>query len=87
MSDYETAAIAAGPLAVIRPSSPLHPRLSLSLCPVDLISIDRRNRDLEAECLERAATLSLQFHEKVRDTKDHMWKPAGGEAAPAQSEE
>lgn len=53
---------------------------------VDLISIDRRNRDLEAECLERAATLSLQFHEKVQDTKDNMWKPAGSDTASLQSE-
>ncbi|XP_075902408.1 ATP-binding cassette sub-family G member 8 isoform X2 [Nelusetta ayraudi] len=53
---------------------------------VDLISIDRRNRDLEAECLERAAALSLQFHEKVQDTRDNMWKPAGSDTASLQSE-
>uniref|UniRef100_A0A671Y9N8 ATP-binding cassette sub-family G member 8 n=1 Tax=Sparus aurata TaxID=8175 RepID=A0A671Y9N8_SPAAU len=43
---------------------------------VDLISIDRRSLDREAECLQRATLLSEQFMEKVRDTEDHMWKPA-----------
>uniref|UniRef100_A0A3P8UZ31 ATP-binding cassette sub-family G member 8 n=1 Tax=Cynoglossus semilaevis TaxID=244447 RepID=A0A3P8UZ31_CYNSE len=45
---------------------------------VDLISIDRRSPEREAECLERARTLAGQFKEKVRDTEDHMWKPVGG---------
>ncbi|XP_028323896.1 ATP-binding cassette sub-family G member 8 [Gouania willdenowi] len=44
---------------------------------VDLISIDRRSPEKEAECLERARVLSEQFMEKVQDTDDHMWKPAG----------
>ncbi|XP_068597738.1 ATP-binding cassette sub-family G member 8 [Brachionichthys hirsutus] len=44
---------------------------------VDLISIDRRSLDREAECLEQARILSEQFMEKVRDTEDHMWRPAG----------
>uniref|UniRef100_A0A8C8DPA0 ATP-binding cassette sub-family G member 8 n=1 Tax=Oryzias sinensis TaxID=183150 RepID=A0A8C8DPA0_9TELE len=43
---------------------------------VDLISIDRRSPEKEAECLERARLLSEQFAEKVRDTEDHMWKSA-----------
>ncbi|XP_054655247.1 ATP-binding cassette sub-family G member 8 isoform X3 [Dunckerocampus dactyliophorus] len=41
---------------------------------VDLISIDRRSPEQEAECLERARVLAEQFMEKVRDTDDHMWK-------------
>lgn len=45
--------------------------------PVDLISIDRRSPEREAECLERARVLAEQFMEKVRDTDDHMWKAAG----------
>lgn len=44
---------------------------------VDLISIDRRSPEREAQCLERARDLAEQFMEKVRDTDDHMWKPAG----------
>uniref|UniRef100_A0A3Q3GCB7 ATP-binding cassette, sub-family G (WHITE), member 8 n=1 Tax=Labrus bergylta TaxID=56723 RepID=A0A3Q3GCB7_9LABR len=43
---------------------------------VDLISIDRRSPEREAECLDRANVLALQFMEKVQDTEDHMWKPA-----------
>ncbi|XP_068184389.1 ATP-binding cassette sub-family G member 8 [Antennarius striatus] len=46
---------------------------------VDLISIDRRSLDREAECLEQARILSEQFMEQVRDTEDHMWKPAGAD--------
>ncbi|KAM6916609.1 ATP-binding cassette sub-family G member 8 [Xenentodon cancila] len=42
---------------------------------VDLISIDRRSPEREAECLERARLLAERFKEKVRDTDDHMWKP------------
>ncbi|KAM9411600.1 ATP-binding cassette sub-family G member 8 [Salvelinus alpinus] len=42
---------------------------------VDLISIDRRSPEREAECLERARVLSAQFVEKVRGTDDFMWKP------------
>ncbi|GAA6231592.1 ATP-binding cassette sub-family G member 8 [Lates japonicus] len=53
---------------------------------VDLISIDRRNPEQEAECLERARVLSEWFMEKVRDTDDHMWKPAGTNTAPTQTE-
>ncbi|XP_053188456.1 ATP-binding cassette sub-family G member 8 [Scomber japonicus] len=48
---------------------------------VDLISIDRRTPDQEAECLERARVLAEHFMEKVRDTDDHMWKPAGSSTA------
>lgn len=44
---------------------------------VDLISIDRRSLDREAECLERARVLAAQFMDKVRDSEDHVWKPAG----------
>ncbi|XP_023819489.1 ATP-binding cassette sub-family G member 8 [Oryzias latipes] len=51
---------------------------------VDLISIDRRSPEKEAECLERARLLSEQFAEKVRDTEDHMWKSA--EASTAQTD-
>ncbi|XP_044069313.1 ATP-binding cassette sub-family G member 8 [Siniperca chuatsi] len=53
---------------------------------VDLISIDRRSPEQEAECLERATVLAEQFMEKVRDTDDHMWKPAGIDTAPTQTE-
>ncbi|XP_041803958.1 ATP-binding cassette sub-family G member 8 [Chelmon rostratus] len=52
---------------------------------VDLISIDRRSLDREAECLERALVLAEQFMEKVRDTEDHMWKPAGTDMPPTES--
>lgn len=48
---------------------------------VDLISIDRRSPEKEAECLERAMVLSERFMEKVRDTDDHMWKPTGTNTA------
>ncbi|XP_056251179.1 ATP-binding cassette sub-family G member 8 [Seriola aureovittata] len=48
---------------------------------VDLISIDRRSPEQEAECLERARVLAEHFMEKVRDTDDHMWKPAGTNTA------
>uniref|UniRef100_A0A672JSU7 ATP-binding cassette sub-family G member 8 n=1 Tax=Salarias fasciatus TaxID=181472 RepID=A0A672JSU7_SALFA len=50
---------------------------------VDLISIDRRSPEREAVCLERARVLAQQFMDRVQDTDDHMWKPAGGDAAPA----
>ncbi|TMS04189.1 ATP-binding cassette sub-family G member 8 [Larimichthys crocea] len=53
---------------------------------VDLISIDRRSLEQEAECLERATVLAGKFMEKVRDTEDHMWKPAAADTAPAQTE-
>uniref|UniRef100_A0A7N6F5X7 ATP-binding cassette sub-family G member 8 n=1 Tax=Anabas testudineus TaxID=64144 RepID=A0A7N6F5X7_ANATE len=53
---------------------------------VDLISIDRRSSEREAECLERAKDLAERFLEKVRDTADHMWKPAGSNTAPTQTE-
>ncbi|KAL7384056.1 hypothetical protein ABVT39_023249 [Epinephelus coioides] len=49
---------------------------------VDLISIDRRSPEQEAKCLERSGVLAEQFLEKVRDTDDHMWKPAGTNIAP-----
>lgn len=42
---------------------------------VDLISIDRRSKEKEAECLERARVLAAQFVEKVSGTEDFMWKP------------
>lgn len=42
---------------------------------VDLISIDRRSAELEAECLQRARVLAEEFKEKVKDTDDHMWMP------------
>ncbi|XP_013886648.1 ATP-binding cassette sub-family G member 8 [Austrofundulus limnaeus] len=48
---------------------------------VDLISIDRRNPEREAESLEQARLLSEQFKEKVQDTDDHMWKPPETSAA------
>ncbi|XP_046886079.1 ATP-binding cassette sub-family G member 8 [Hypomesus transpacificus] len=41
---------------------------------VDLISIDRRSPEKEAECLERAGVLATQFVEKVKGTEDFMWK-------------
>ncbi|KAI2657727.1 ATP-binding cassette sub-family G member 8 [Labeo rohita] len=41
---------------------------------VDLISIDRRTPELEAQCLEKARILAAQFIEKVRNTEDFMWK-------------
>lgn len=56
------------------------------MCPVDLISIDRRSVEQETECLARATVLAEKFMEKVRDTEDHMWKPAAADMAPAQTE-
>ncbi|KAM8858689.1 ATP-binding cassette sub-family G member 8 [Spinachia spinachia] len=53
---------------------------------VDLISIDRRSPEREAECLERTTVLAERFMENVRDTDDHMWKPVGTNAAPALTE-
>uniref|UniRef100_A0A8C3GBT7 ATP-binding cassette sub-family G member 8 n=1 Tax=Cyclopterus lumpus TaxID=8103 RepID=A0A8C3GBT7_CYCLU len=53
---------------------------------VDLISIDRRSPEREAECLERSTVLAERFLEKVRVTDNHMWKPAGTNAAPTQTE-
>uniref|UniRef100_A0A3Q1GRZ6 ATP-binding cassette sub-family G member 8 n=1 Tax=Acanthochromis polyacanthus TaxID=80966 RepID=A0A3Q1GRZ6_9TELE len=53
---------------------------------VDLISIDRRSPEREAECLEKARVLSERFMEKVRDTDDHMWNPAGTSAALTQAD-
>ncbi|XP_051936590.1 ATP-binding cassette sub-family G member 8 [Hippocampus zosterae] len=49
---------------------------------VDLISIDRRSPEQEAQCLERARVLAEQFSEKVRDTDDHMWNGGTGVAHP-----
>ncbi|XP_056147568.1 ATP-binding cassette sub-family G member 8 [Lampris incognitus] len=42
---------------------------------VDLISIDRRSLEREAECLEQARILAEQFMEKVKDKDDFIWKP------------
>ncbi|TDH01473.1 hypothetical protein EPR50_G00180540 [Perca flavescens] len=53
---------------------------------VDLISIDRRSPEREAECLERSRVLAEQLMEKVRDTGDHMWKSAGTHTALTQTE-
>ncbi|XP_027005916.2 ATP-binding cassette sub-family G member 8 [Tachysurus fulvidraco] len=41
---------------------------------VDLISVDRRSSEKEAECLERTRVLAAQFAEKVKNTDDFMWK-------------
>lgn len=41
---------------------------------VDLISIDRRNPEIEAACLEKTRTLAAQFVENVKNTEDFMWK-------------
>lgn len=41
---------------------------------MDLISIDRRSSEKEAECLERTRALAAQFAEKVKNTDDFMWK-------------
>lgn len=41
---------------------------------VDLISIDRRSLEKEAECLERTKVLAAQFTEKVKNTGNFMWK-------------
>ncbi|MBN3294206.1 ABCG8 protein, partial [Polypterus senegalus] len=43
---------------------------------VDLISIDRRSRDQEAQCEQRARELTVQFWDKVKDTDDFIWRPA-----------
>lgn len=56
------------------------------LCAVDLISIDRRSPEREAECLERSMVLAQRFREKVQATDNHMWNPAGSNAAPTQTE-
>lgn len=51
---------------------------------VDLISIDRRSAEKEAECLERARVLAAQFLEKVSGTNDFVWKSQDSiTAAPA----
>ncbi|XP_015233669.1 ATP-binding cassette sub-family G member 8 [Cyprinodon tularosa] len=52
---------------------------------VDLISIDRRSPEIEAQCLERARLLSEKFKQMVQDTEDHMWKPAENSAAHIES--
>ncbi|XP_055018551.1 ATP-binding cassette sub-family G member 8 [Boleophthalmus pectinirostris] len=54
---------------------------------VDLISIDRRSAELEAECLQRARVLAEQFKEKVKDTDDHMWKSDRGSTSSFQGNE
>ncbi|KAF0027108.1 hypothetical protein F2P81_019849 [Scophthalmus maximus] len=53
---------------------------------VDLISVDRRSPEQEAECLERVRILAGQFMEKVRDTDNYVWKPAEANTAPTQTE-
>uniref|UniRef100_A0A8D3E4Y7 ATP-binding cassette sub-family G member 8 n=1 Tax=Scophthalmus maximus TaxID=52904 RepID=A0A8D3E4Y7_SCOMX len=45
---------------------------------VDLISVDRRSPEQEAECLERVRILAGQFMEKVRDTDNYV-KAEGAE--------
>lgn len=54
--------------------------------PVDLISIDRRSPEKEAECLQRARVLAEQFKEKVKDTDDHMWKPDQSSTSSSQAD-
>ncbi|KAJ8359684.1 hypothetical protein SKAU_G00162090 [Synaphobranchus kaupii] len=49
---------------------------------VDLISIDRRSPESEAECLAQAKVLAEQFLEKVKGTEDFMWKPEEPSAVP-----
>ncbi|XP_036402653.1 ATP-binding cassette sub-family G member 8 [Megalops cyprinoides] len=49
---------------------------------VDLISIDRRSPECEAECLARAKVLAEQFLENVKDTEDFMWKPEESSITP-----
>ncbi|KAJ8248316.1 hypothetical protein GJAV_G00240700 [Gymnothorax javanicus] len=49
---------------------------------VDLISIDRRSPESEAECLARASVLAEKFLEKVKETEDFMWKPEEPSALP-----
>lgn len=53
---------------------------------VDLISIDRRSPEKEAECLQRARVLAEQFKEKVKDTDDHMWKPDQSSTSSSQAD-
>ncbi|KAJ4949587.1 hypothetical protein JOQ06_021097 [Pogonophryne albipinna] len=52
---------------------------------VDLISIDRRSPEREAEGLERSTVLAERFMDKVRDTEDHMWKSDGANTTPTQT--
>lgn len=54
---------------------------------VDLISIDRRSAELEAECLQRARVLAEEFKEKVKDTDDHMWIPDRSCASSTQADD
>lgn len=54
---------------------------------VDLISIDRRSAELEAECLQRARALAEEFKEKVKDTDDHMWIPDRSCASSTQADD
>ncbi|XP_035256935.1 ATP-binding cassette sub-family G member 8 [Anguilla anguilla] len=49
---------------------------------VDLISVDRRSPESEAECVARAKVLAEQFLEKVKGTDDFMWKPEESSVAP-----
>uniref|UniRef100_A0A8C4T279 ATP-binding cassette sub-family G member 8 n=1 Tax=Erpetoichthys calabaricus TaxID=27687 RepID=A0A8C4T279_ERPCA len=42
---------------------------------VDLISIDRRSREQEAQCEQRVRELTVQFWDKVKDTDDFIWRP------------
>uniref|UniRef100_A0A8C5MDU0 ATP binding cassette subfamily G member 8 n=1 Tax=Leptobrachium leishanense TaxID=445787 RepID=A0A8C5MDU0_9ANUR len=41
---------------------------------VDLTSIDKRTKEKEIECLERTRSLSEMFWDKVKDSKDFLWK-------------
>lgn len=47
----------------------------LMIFAVDLISIDRHNKEKEAECLERARGLAALFWDRVKGTEDFIWKP------------
>ncbi|XP_041420214.1 ATP-binding cassette sub-family G member 8-like [Xenopus laevis] len=42
---------------------------------VDLTSIDQRNKEREAESLERTSSLAEIFWEKVKNSDDFLWKP------------
>ncbi|XP_063297536.1 ATP-binding cassette sub-family G member 8 [Pelobates fuscus] len=46
---------------------------------VDLTSIDKRTKEQEAECLERTRFLAQTFWDKVKDSKDFLWKVSSEE--------
>ncbi|MBN3298478.1 ABCG8 protein, partial [Amia calva] len=48
---------------------------------MDLISIDRRSAEQEAQCLDRARDLAARFWEKVKGTEDYFWTPEESDAA------